>query len=219
MNCVDCGGLFVPGEGSGRPRIRCYSCSPAQRKSSPRKPHEYAHARAALCAWCSRQFTARLPFERYCSRRCGTAARNRAKMEAARDRSARHCKVCGVLFAPAYGDFRTRLCSKACAKRQHSARTTGKAHIRRAQRFGCAVERINKLKVFERDMWKCRICGIEAPRSAMGTGQHNAPELDHVVPLSRGGAHSYSNTQLACRSCNRFKRDMTVEEMLQRLAA
>lgn len=212
----------MPGLGSGRPRIRCYSCSPAERKSGPRKAHkprEYTCARAASCAWCSRPFTAKLPHERFCSRRCGNAANNRAKQEAARDRSPRNCVVCGALFTPDYGDMRRAICSDRCVARQHSARTTGKAHVRRAERFGCEAERVNKLKVFERDGWRCRICGISSPRSAMGTISHDAPELDHVLPLSRGGAHSYANTQLACRSCNRLKLDMTVEEMLQRLAA
>lgn len=52
-----------------------------------------------------------------------------------------------------------------------------------------------------------------------GSKNHQAPELDHIIPLSRGGSHTYKNTQLSCRSCNQLKRDMTVDELLQQLAA
>lgn len=86
-------------------------------------------------------------------------------------------------------------------------------------KFGGEVERVDKLRVFERDGWRCRICNIKTPRSLMGTKDGRAPELDHALPLSRGGAHSYANTQLACASCNRLKRDLTVDELLARLAA
>jgi 5-methylcytosine-specific restriction endonuclease McrA len=30
----------------------------------------------------------------------------------------------------------------------------------------------------------------------------DAPELDHIVPLACGGAHTYQNTQCTCRECN-----------------
>lgn len=36
--------------------------------------------------------------------------------------------------------------------------------------------------------------------------------LDHMTPLSRGGAHSASNLVMACLSCNTSKRDKTAEE-------
>lgn len=36
--------------------------------------------------------------------------------------------------------------------------------------------------------------------------------LDHVVPISRGGAHEFSNLLPACRSCNSSKNALTLEE-------
>lgn len=68
-----------------------------------------------------------------------------------------------------------------------------------------AVENVNPIKVFERDKWKCQICGVKTPRKLRGTLDDRAPELDHVMPLSLGGAHSYMNTQCACRKCNAEK--------------
>lgn len=40
----------------------------------------------------------------------------------------------------------------------------------------------------------------------------NAGEFDHATPLSRGGSNSPSNIVLACRTCNRDKRDKTAAE-------
>lgn len=40
-------------------------------------------------------------------------------------------------------------------------------------------------------------------------------EIDHVVPVSRGGSSDAGNLVLACRPCNRSKRDKLVEEWLQ----
>lgn len=41
--------------------------------------------------------------------------------------------------------------------------------------------------------------------------QHlDAPEMDHVVPLARGGAHDPSNVVPACSQCNSSKRDRSL---------
>jgi endogenous inhibitor of DNA gyrase (YacG/DUF329 family) len=46
---------------------------------------------------------------------------------------------------------------------------------------------------------------VPTPKSLRGTFVDNAPELDHIIPLSLGGTHTKSNTQLLCRKCNRIK--------------
>jgi len=59
--------------------------------------------------------------------------------------------------------------------------------------------------VFLRDGGRCVYC--EAP----------ATSLDHVVPRSRGGGHSWENVVSCCRRCNHVKADRTVAEMGWRL--
>lgn len=51
--------------------------------------------------------------------------------------------------------------------------------------------------VLKRDRYKCRICrksGVEL-------------EVDHIVPVSRGGADTVDNLQTLCKICNRSKSD------------
>jgi phosphopantetheinyl transferase (holo-ACP synthase) len=112
------------------------------------------------------------------------------------------CKECGKAVTTSYGDTRTTYCSNACSRRYYRriVRKMERARLRKVK-----VETVDPIKVFDRDAWKCQICGIKTPKTKRGTIKPNAPELDHIVPLSVGGEHSYRNTQCACRSCNAAK--------------
>jgi 5-methylcytosine-specific restriction endonuclease McrA len=68
---------------------------------------------------------------------------------------------------------------------------------RRARLRGSYVETVDPGVVFHRDNGTCGICG--------GPVDPERVSIDHVVPLSRGGLHSYSNVQLAHLACNTRK--------------
>jgi 5-methylcytosine-specific restriction endonuclease McrA len=59
---------------------------------------------------------------------------------------------------------------------------------------------LTRRAVFARDGWRCQYCGA------------NAENLDHVVPRSRGGQHTWENVVAACRRCNTKKEDRTPAE-------
>jgi hypothetical protein len=40
----------------------------------------------------------------------------------------------------------------------------------------------------------------------------NAPEVDHIIPKSRGGTRDIGNAQVLCRECNRKKDDIISPE-------
>jgi 5-methylcytosine-specific restriction endonuclease McrA len=65
---------------------------------------------------------------------------------------------------------------------------------------------LTRRAVFARDEWACQYCGA------------SAENLDHVVPRSRGGAHSWDNVVAACRRCNSRKENRLIEEVGLRLA-
>ncbi|MBN1289346.1 MAG: HNH endonuclease [Actinobacteria bacterium] len=54
---------------------------------------------------------------------------------------------------------------------------------------------LSRRAVLARDRWKCQYCG------AVGE------TVDHVIPRSRGGPHTWENVVAACKKCNGQKRD------------
>lgn len=95
----------------------------------------------------------------------------------------------------------------------HKARKRIEKGIRRARTRAAITERIDPKQLFAKDGWKCYLCGIDTPMSLMGTNHGDAPTVDHVVPLARGGHHVWSNVRCACRSCNSRKSDKHYESM------
>lgn len=214
--CVDCQAQFVPAKGRGRPRIRCTSCSPLQLGLSVGR--SVAKPFNGTCQECGAAFETSGAFKQlFCSAGCRNKASNRLQMK--RNRSAkealpaRRCKGCNISFAPAYGDTRRDYCSGICRLAALYRLKSGHTHERRARKFGCVIEKVDKYRVFERDGWRCRICGVETPRHMSGTKDDRAPQLDHRVPLSKRGPHSYANTQCTCRRCNRIKGDKLPSEL------
>lgn len=157
---------------------------------------------SAICAVCSRPFLGRSSREKYCSAECRKTA-NKAwwLVRYAAERRpvvTVSCANCGSAFETANSRF--RFCSEGCRKRLDWA-------ARGAIRRGILehYEAFDPFIVFDRDGWACRSCGVETPRYLRGTGDPRSPELDHVVPLSRGGPHTIDNTQCLCRRCNMAK--------------
>jgi 5-methylcytosine-specific restriction endonuclease McrA len=63
------------------------------------------------------------------------------------------------------------------------------------------VEYFKNTEIFERDGWACQLCGLPIDRDARKPDPLSV-SLDHIVPISLGGAHSRANTQCAHLSCN-----------------
>lgn len=61
-------------------------------------------------------------------------------------------------------------------------------------------------EVHARDGWTCRLCGRPIDPEVAWPDPMSA-SVDHVVPLSRGGAHSMGNVQSAHLGCNSSKGD------------
>lgn len=90
--------------------------------------------------------------------------------------------------------------------RANAARKREKDHRRRARLLNAFVEDVNIDVLWERDSGACGICSDPVDRDLAWPGRMVAT-IDHVVPLARGGEHSYANAQLAHMGCNARKGD------------
>lgn len=79
---------------------------------------------------------------------------------------------------------------------------------RRARIAGATVEVFASQEIYERDKWRCGICG-EWVNSQLVFPTPRSASLDHIIPITKGGGHSRANTQLAHLVCNMRKGDRT----------
>lgn len=63
---------------------------------------------------------------------------------------------------------------------------------------------LTKHRLFVRDRHVCAYCG--------GTFSESELTVEHIVPVSRGGQHVWTNVVTACRSCNTRKGNRSPEE-------
>ena len=129
------------------------------------------------------------------------------------ERSRQPCVDCGKAVGPR--QTRTQPAKRCDACRLECKREWQRTCRRRREALvkGARVETIHGIKVFERDGWVCHICGEMTDKERKGTHHPRAPEIDHVVPLSKGGEHSYANLACAHVRCNRRKSDKPLGQL------
>jgi len=67
---------------------------------------------------------------------------------------------------------------------------------RRARMAEAGVEVFTFTEIAERDGWKCSLCG-DRIRTALKHPDPMSGTLNHIIPISRGGAHTRENSQAA----------------------
>lgn len=119
----------------------------------------------------------------------------------------RECEECGTIFKCL--DYENRkTCSAECS-RKRSNRARDK-RIPKEQK----VDHISLKRLFKRDSGKCYLCGCDCDFNDWNYSKNGNrypgntyPEIEHVIPVSKGGLHSWDNVRLACHKCNGEKAD------------
>lgn len=107
------------------------------------------------------------------------------------------CAACGTLLVTHRGDI--RWCSYKCKRKMQATR-------RRARERAAFIEDVSPQRIYKRDGWRCQLCGTKVRRDK--TAPHpQAPTLDHIIPLAKGGKHEAVNVQCAHFICNSIKSD------------
>lgn len=92
---------------------------------------------------------------------------------------------------------------------------TEHSHRRKARKLKTVIEKgISKNALKKKFGTKCYYCDKEMDFS-VGVGRKfnkDMATIEHLIPLARGGEHTWENTVLACRHCNISKNSKTIAE-------
>lgn len=104
-----------------------------------------------------------------------------------------------------------KYCSDKC-KRKHNNRYHEIARREKIKRNGNVDYTISLQRLVRRDKYICHICkqivDMEADTNADTYGS-----IDHVIPINKGGTHTWDNVKLAHRKCNTLKSDSGAYEV------
>lgn len=140
-----------------------------------------------VCEICGKTYLSKINISRYCSELCRAVATEIKRINKLSPRT-KPCEICNkvCLSKPKQSPY----CSDECRE------------------IGLEMKRRNRLStsenhphfiVFNRDNFTCIYCGKNSMEDNIKL------ELDHVIPISKGGKDTVNNLVTACTQCNRAK--------------
>ena len=129
------------------------------------------------------------------------------------------CGHCGkeYLFFPSWTRYGRKkpgpYCSRRCSIKANRTNTNIGHRLRKYGSGDKPRDSIKLDEVIERDNGICYICGCRTTKDdhyysrGWFTIGDSYPTIDHVIPLARGGTHTWDNVRLACHRCNSEKSD------------
>lgn len=104
----------------------------------------------------------------------------------------------------------SRFCSKKCNRKlHHRLREIQKRNT--LETNGQIDWDISLNKLYKRDRGLCYLCGERVDMNADSNSNWYG-SIDHVIPVAKGGTHTWNNIKLAHRYCNSAKRDNVYSE-------
>ena len=117
----------------------------------------------------------------------------------------------GVLFRVGYSG----ICSVDCleiARDNSSVASRNKRYITqvtlRIEKYNSKAEidpSVTQEAIFDRDKGTCYLCGNTTYKEYENRPTNQRATLDHVIPISKGGNHTFDNVRIACWRCNSIK--------------
>ena len=81
--------------------------------------------------------------------------------------------------------------------KEHPNKRKDLSSKRRARERNAKIEEFSRTEIFDRDNGICHICGKKVKPSSW--------QLDHIIPLARGGQHTRINVAVSHPLCNNKK--------------
>lgn len=197
-NCLYCGKEFTPKRSDTK--YCCHECADKHRtqqkycggltgeeRERVKREHQRLNQMKAVEAWKAKANAKPKPAPKYYT---GT------------------CAVCGKTFTTRNPAQKT--CSKQCGKKLQYARKQS-----RIPKEQIIDKDITLEALYRRDSGVCYLCGglcdwadKDKEKNTVGA---KYPSIDHIIPIARGGLHSWGNVRLAHFKCNVMKSDSLIE--------
>lgn len=204
QTCSNCGKVFS----NYNPRITCSMECHSEMKERQRlirrlinvlKPKPEPNFKRQ-CKNCGTTYKTNYSLKVYCSDECSYRYRYESIV---REKELHHhkCKECGKHFS----DTRKKreFCSYKCG-RKYGHRKKDTVRRLRIKRNGKVDWNISVERLVKRDKGICYLCN-EQVNTNVDPNDDYYPSIEHVIPVSKGGTHTWNNVRLAHRICNTEK--------------
>jgi HNH endonuclease len=208
--CGECGGPVVQPE-LGRPKLYCSpKCNRRvhnRRSNRRRLPMRNPTPKPRACAYCKAMFVPRRNDQIYCPGswcvQYAYQARRAAGAPLRQVEQQLRCQECDKEFTAFKSN--ARWCSLTCKNRN-----TNRVMSRR--RGSAPRVPYTDREIFERDQWRCHLCRKPVDPDLPRTHRDGAT-IDHILPISLGGADEPSNVATAHWHYNHKKRAQLTEQL------
>jgi len=220
--CIECKGSFF----GYNKRMYCSGkCQSAEMKRKATRRSLAKRLTKALdtnrhktCTHCDSYFYAHTISKTFCSEECYRTYLTDTKVRVSYNHK---CRECGKHYTNNYK--RSAGCSDKCKGRYSNRRdeTNRRNKLRENGKidWDISVERLSK-----RDKGLCYLCKSKTNLNDYtydSNGYFIAgdyyPSVDHVLPVSKGGTHTWDNIKLAHRICNSLKSDNSISNKHKQL--
>lgn len=192
----------------------CKPCTKVTNAAYRAKREGRPGVRVIACEVCGVETAKDRKVARFCSQACRDISRNAERQRLIDEaKPARRCVWCGADMSQQMRAD-AKFCSSVCNSKAHQS-------VRRyRRRLGDAAVKPRKepllsfIQIAERDGWRCQIC-LKPVNPRRKFPDPLAGSLDHIVPVSIGGAHELANVQLSHFRCNWSKRDRPANDQLR----
>ena len=190
--------------------IQCENCIEITKvKKGEEKIYERLHRDRSVryhpivtCLWCRKVVITRGPAQKYCNDDCYRESQKN------HNEYTKQCDECGAEFKTLHNG--NRYCSIRCRRRKFGRHRNISRDVR-LRRNGKIDYSITLDKLIKRDRNICHICGEICNTTdykrvdSYFIARESYSSIDHLLPVSRGGTHTWDNIKLAHRRCNNNK--------------
>ena len=203
--CIGCGEEFKPSRYGSRNQKYCSDHC----RYLGNKGIRYIVKRLKKCRYCNTTYITKDENKEFCS---GTCRKKEKRFNEMVERGPKSCLYCGNSFYSPTKHYCSDECKRKAARVKDELRKSER--LKRARSNGQFDADIDIYKLIERDGEYCYLCG-DGVHFNNHYNDPKYPTIEHVMPIARGGTHSWDNVKVACRECNTRKSTTLIDDYLK----